>query len=290
MEKQMKSLTADNRERMLRLKEMYILGKDMPAENWLRQAEEPAWRELFRGVVWKNGDRYLIPAADGLISPEGEVSLSDEPVAPAHPVEMDAREILRWEQFLKVKRIKEAFHQLREPVVLVNGKLGGGLLKVESAGRSYEMLDRYRGFRLPLAAYISLQREGFHFIVRQKWEDHVCLDEVELVNIVTPAGIFYDGRPTGKMQKLQARKDRFLDMGLFYPFRNARMRTVNHVAAALEKTMLDQFAEKDRLDLLLPHLRTLSLLRIEQLAGQAPETGCAAFLREYCEERGQAGC
>jgi len=280
--------TIDGRERMLRLKEMYVLGKDMTAEKWLRQAEDPAWRELFRGVVWRNGDRYLIPTEDGPASPAGEVSLSDEPLTPAHPVEMDAGEILRWEQFLKEMGNGTALQQLREPVVLRDGKLPGTFRSVESAGRSYEMLERYRGFRLPLSVYPSLQRDGFHFIVRQKWESHVCLDEVELVNIMTPAGIFYDSRPSGKMQKLQARRDRFLDMGLFYPFRNARLRTVNHVAATLEKYMLEQFAEKDRLDLLLPHLRTLPPSRIKQLAAQAPETGCAAFLREYCEGRERA--
>ena len=43
---------------------------------------------------------------------------------------------------------------------------------IVSGGKTYEMSERYRGFRLPLSMLIPLQREGFHFIVRQKWQNH----------------------------------------------------------------------------------------------------------------------
>lgn len=272
------------------MKRMYVFGKDLPVETWRKQTEDPERRELFQGLVWQNGSRRFVLTGDGLQSPQGEESPDREPITLAHPVEMDAREILLWKEFLKKYRIRVQFPQLEEPVVLENGRLTGSYRAVESGGKTYEMSERYRGFRLPLSMLISLQREGFHFIVRQKWQNHYCLDEIELVNIMTPAGIFYDCRPSCKMEKLQARKDRYLEMGLFFPFRNVRMRTLNHVAAILESNMLDQFMTKDRPDLLLPHVRSLTGSKMKGLISQAPDTKCAAFLTEYGTERGLLKC
>jgi hypothetical protein len=286
----MKQSETQQEKNLLKLKQMYVLGTDLPAETWKKQAEDPAWRDLFRGVVWQSGSQRFALKDDELDTVKGKVALTGEPIFPAHPAEMDAKEILLWERYQKGFRIKPAFQQMEEPVVLTDGRLAGSLCAVESGGRTYEMSERYRGFRLPLSGYLSLQKEGFRFIVRQKWENHYCLDEIELVNIMTPAGIFYDCRPSGKMEKLRARKDLFLEMGLFYPFRNARMRTVNHVAALLERSMTDQFMTKDRLDLLLPHLRSLSVPRIRQLISLAPETRCAAFLTEYCADKEAGRC
>jgi len=286
----MKSSETQQQKNLRRLKQMYILGTDLPVATWKKQAENPAWRNLFRGLVWQSGSRRFVLTENGLRSPDGDISLTDEPLSSAHPVEMDAKDILLWERFLKERKIRPLFQQMEEPVVLVNGKLTGSLRFVESGGKTYEMSERYRGFRLPLSGYLSLQKEGFHFIVRQKWENHHCLDEIELVNIMTPAGVFYDCRPSCKMEKLRARKDRFLEMGLFFAFRNVRLRTINHVAATLERSMLDQFIAKDRPDLLLPHLHSLSGSRIRQLINLAPDTRCAAFLSEYCADKEAKRC
>lgn len=286
----MRAPETQQQKNLLKLKQMYILGTDLPAENWEKQAEDPAWQDLFRGIIWQSGSQRFALKDDGLDTLKGKVSLTGEPIFPAHPAEMDAKEILLWERYLKGFRIRPAFQQMEEPVVLTNGKLTGALRPVESGGRTYEMSERYRGFRLPLSGYLTLQKEGFHFIVRQKWENHYCLDEIELVNIMTPAGIFYDCRPSCKMEKLTARKDQFLEMGLFYPFRNTRLRTINHVAATLERFMPDQFMAKDRLDLLLPHLRLLTGSRIRQLISLAPDTRCAAFLTEYCADKEAKRC
>ena len=65
---------------------------------------------------------------------------------------------------------------------------------------------------------------------------------------------------------------------------------MNHVAATLEKTLLEQFVQQDRLDLLLPHVRTLTPARIRSLTELAPESRTAAFLKEYCPEGRKTPC
>lgn len=301
------------KDKMRVLREMYVFGSDVAAGIWRGMAEDPEWQALFRGLVWQNGNQRFVIAQDGLWllngnhrvvaakdglgvlkdgpqSLKGKADLTDEPVTLAHPAEMDAKEILLWETFLKEHKLRPPFRLLEEPVVVKDGLLAGTVCRVESGGKPYEMSERYKGFRLPLNMTITLQRQGFHFITRKKWVNHTCLDEIELVNIVTPAGVFYECRPTRKMKTLGNRKDLFLVMGLFYPFGNVRMRTLNHVAATIEKPMIEQFVQQDRPDLLLPHIRTMSNPEIEQLISTAPETRTAGLLSDVLAERRKGSC
>ena len=264
---------------------MFVFGTDLLPGNWRKMAEDPEWRRLFRGLVWQNGSQRFILGEDGLISPEGNKTLLNEPLTLVHPVEMDAKEILRWEQFIATQKIKPFLSQIGEPVILENGKLAGTVRKVRSGGKTYEMSERYQGFMFPLSTAAVRFGDEYHFIARKKWKGHTCLDEIEVVNIVTPAGIFYNCRPSCPMETIRTAKNLYLTMDLFWPFRNIRMRTLNHVAAMLEKGMTEQFVLRDRLDLLLPHLRTLSVPELERMKDIAGETRTAAFLTDVISER-----
>lgn len=268
-----------------RIWEMYVFGTALLPEKWCIMAKNPEWKRMFRGLIWKNGNQQFILAEDNLLSPEGNRTLRNEPLTIIHPVEMDAKDILSWERFIATQGIKPYFPQLGEPIVLKNGKLPGALRKVESMGKTYEMSKRYKGFRFPLSMTVPRFGEEYHFIIRKKWKGHTCLDEIERVHIVTPAGIFYNCCPSCPMKTIRTAKNLFLTMNLFWPFQNIRIRTLNHVAATLERGMTEQFVLQDRLDLLLPHLRTFSVHEVEHFKSMVNGTRTAAFLEDIISER-----
>ena len=98
------------------LREMFVLGRDMSAARWRERMTDRAFRALANGLVWQaDGARFL--PGDGF-APEGPVSL-------AHPVELDAAEILRWRAILAERGIQQPFRQMWESVVLADGRLPG---------------------------------------------------------------------------------------------------------------------------------------------------------------------
>ena len=236
-----------SRQTLAELWEMFALGRDMPAARWTARIKgDAAFARPAARLVWQaDGRRFM--AGDGC-APEGPVSL-------AHPVELDADEILRWRALLAERKIRQPFRQMWEPVVLVNGRLPGRVTAVQSAGERYRMLDRYRGYRLPLSAMPALRKEGFRFIERRRWERGARRQaEIQVVNIVTPAGIFYECSPDRPITRLSAGSDARLDLGMFYPFGGVRLRALNHTAAAVEAYLIQDFVWRGALDMLLPHL------------------------------------
>ena len=231
--------------------DMFVLGRDMPLRRWRESLEDRAFRRLADGLVWQ-ADRICFLPGDGFV-PEGPVSL-------AHPVELDAGEILRWRGVLAERGIAQPFQQMWEPVVLVNGSLPGKTQTVQSAGERYKMLNRYSHYHLPLTAVQDLKKEGFQFIVRQRFDRNRWRKaEIQVVNIVTPAGILYECRPDARVEKLSAENGVSLILGPFYPFEGIRLRTLNHVAAVLEEQLIREMVERDALDMLLPHLPGMSV-------------------------------
>ena len=227
---------------------MFVQGGAMTASRWRERLGEPAFREAAEGLIWQSDGRRFLPG-DGF-EPAGPVSL-------AHPVEMDAPEILHWRALLEARRIRQPFRQIREPVVLRNGRLPGRARKVQSEGESYAMTDRYRGFLLPLRAVDDLEREGFRFIERIRWApDPSEEDEVEVAHVVTPAGILYKCETDIPVSSLFAGGlvDASLVLGMFWPFEGVRLRTLNHVAAVLEEFLIPEMIGRDALGMLLPHL------------------------------------
>lgn len=261
------------------LKDMFTLGRDMPAQRWLeRLRADEAYAALARRLLWQtDGRRYVIEEDafrgydSALITPSGPVSL-------AHPVELDADEILFWRDLLTRRAIRQPFRQIWESVVLQGGRLTENTCAVRSAGEEYQMSDRYRSYVLPLAMIDKLKEEGFRFIARHRWDARKNrFEEIELVNIVTPAGILYECKPNMRMDSLDG-KNGGLVLNLFYPFEGVGMRTVNHTAAVLEDLLLEQFAARDDVAMLLPHLPGLAPQRLRMLRGHCKKTYRSAAL------------
>lgn len=245
------------------LRDMFVLGRDMPALRWRKRLEDRAFHRLADGLVWQADGMRFLPS-DGFV-PEGPVSL-------AHPVELDAEEILHWRGLLSEHDIQQPFRQIWEPVVLVNGRLPGKTQTVQSAGERYKMLNRYSHYHLPLAAVQELKKEGFQFIVRQRFDRNRWRKaEIQVVNIVTHAGILYECRPDAKVQKLSPEGGVSLILGPFYPFEGIRLRTLNHVAAMLEEHLITEMVELDALDMLLSHLPGMPVERMKELIGPCDE-------------------
>ena len=241
------------------LQDMFVLGRDMSASRWRQRMEGKAFQTLANRLVWQaDGARFL--PGHGFV-PEGPVSL-------AHPVELDAEEILRWRGLLSECDIQQPFRQMWESVVLVNGHLPGKTQQVQSAGERYKMINRYSHFHLPLSAVSDLKKAGFQFIVRQRFDRNKWRKaEIQVVNIVTPAGILYECRPDAKVGKLSAEDGVSLMLGPFYPFEGIHLRTLNHVAAALEECLIPEMVERDALDMLLPHLPGMPVAHMRDLLG-----------------------
>lgn len=263
------------------LRDMFALGRDMPALRWWERLEDKAFRRLADGLVWQaDGVRFLL--GDGFV-PEGPVSL-------AHPVELDAAEILHWRGALSERCIPQPFRQMWEPVVLVNGRLTGKTQQVQSAGERYKMLNRYNHYHLPLNAVEGLKKEGFQFIVRQRFDRNKWRKaEIQVVNIVTPAGILYECRPDSMVEKLSAENSVSLILGPFYPFEGIRLRTLNHVAAVLEENLIPEMVGRDALDMLLPHLPGMPVERMKALLGLCDEENkSTGMLRRLIAREGVA--
>ena len=244
------------------LHDMFVLGGDMPAARWRELFSRRAFADKARRLVWQADGARFMPD-DGFV-PEGLVSL-------AHPVELDAPEILRWRKLLAERGIEQPFRQMGEPVVLKQGKLPGETRQVRSASEEFLMLDHFKDYNLTLSAMPALEKEGFRFITRQQWvEASGEFEEIRVVNIVTPAGILYNCKPLQRIEKLSNRPNSRLELNMFYPFEGVRLRTLNHVAATLEHYLLDEMAARDDIEKLRPNLPGMAVAELKRLLGCCP--------------------
>ena len=120
----------------------------------------------------------------------------------------------------------------------------------------------------------ELKKEGFQFIVRQRFDRNQWRKaEIQVVNIVTPAGILYECRPDAKVKKLSPENGVSLILGPFYPFEGTRLRTLNHVAAVMERHFIRQMAEEDDLEMLQAHLPGMTPEELDEIRPVYPEDG-----------------
>ena len=232
-------------------------------------------------MVWQSEGRRFSVSRGGICrGADGCVTEPAGPVSLAHPVEMDAAEILHWRRWLREERLIQPVPQMAEPVVLRNGRIPGEYRTVESAGTEYEMCARYEGYRLPLTAVPELEAMGWRFAVRRRWDEDVGgWAGIELVHLITPAGILYGCKPNRRMAELRPSKGSALRLGLFYPFPGTRLRMLNHASAVLESFLLDECLTRDDLDMLLPHLAGMAEEELRGLRRQSkPGSRCRAML------------
>ena len=258
-------------EESVTLRELFRTGRDLPLAVWQKKMRNPlfGWQALC--LVWQSdGQRFSVSRGGICRDADGCETEPCGPVSLAHPVEMDAPEILKWRRWLKAERLQQPFRQMTEPVVLRDGFLPGEYRPVESAGLAYEMCARYEEYKLPLRCMPALEEIGCRFTVRRRWDaqEHAWA-EIEVVNIVTPAGILYDCKPNQMMERLGASKNRGLHLKYFYPFQGVRLRLVNHTAAVLETYLLAEALRRDDLELLLPHLACMEAEELRAFHGKS---------------------
>ncbi len=263
------------------LRELFCTGRDLPLAVWQNRMRDPrfGWDALC--LVWQSDGRRFSVSRGGICrDADGREMEPCGPVSLAHPVEMDAPEILKWRRWLKAERLGQPFRQMTEPVVLRDGFLPGEYRPVESAGLAYEMCARYEDYKLPLRHKDQLEKLGCRFAVRRRWDDaEHAWAEIEVVNIVTPAGILYECRPNQTMEALGASKNRGLQLRYFYPFTDVRLRVMNHVAATLETFLLSEALKRDDLELLLPHLACMEAEELRALHRKSAKASrCRAML------------
>ena len=272
-------------QRFRELKELYVLGHSIPLARWRKRMEGDAlFRDLAKGLIWQaQGQRFALEE-DDCRTLDGRAFIPEGPVSLAHPVELDAPEILGWWAWLDERGIRQTFRQMREAVVLKMGKLPGPVRWVASAGKKYRMVDRYDGYRLPVHYIPALKREGFRFVVRYTWdtwdEDMEDVRVVQVAHIVTPAGVFFNCEPSVMLESLEVDEDEnvwvdtdALWLRYFWPFEGVRLRTLNHVAAVMERQFIRQMAEEDDLEMLKAHLPGMTPEELDEIRPVYPEDG-----------------
>ncbi len=272
---------------------MFTLGRDMSAVRWMeRLCKDAGFLSSAQKLIWQTGGHRFSLDGKTCRLADGRVFTPDNPVGLAHPVLLNADEILFWRGWLNKAGIHQPFRQMWEPVVLKDGRLPGRIRCVQSAGESYKMLDRYRHFHLPLNAMTELEKHGFRFVSRQRWDRNQWrMAEIKVVNIVTPAGIFYECALDERTDSLSAKSSASLILNMFHPFEGIRLCTLNHVAAALEEHLIPEFIERDALEMLLPHLPGMSVERLKELLQACNESGeTAALLRRLIKRKEEGAC
>ncbi len=275
------------------IRDSLLTARDTPLSVWQTLMQNPAFGWEAICMVWQSEGRRFSVSRGGICrGADGCVMQPAGPVSLAHPVEMDAAEIMHWRRWLWEEHLTQPVLQMMEPVVLQNGRIPGEYRTVASAGTEYEMCARYEGYRLYLTAMPELEAMGCRFVVRRRWDDDAhTWAEIELVHIITPAGILYGCKPNQKMKELGASKNRGLRLGLFYPFPGTRLRVLNHVTAMLETHLLQECLTRDDLEMLLPHLSCMTeeeLLAFRQRS--KPGSRCRAMLERILARKEASPC
>ena len=252
---------------------MFILGVEMAPNEWkARFDDDREFRSEAQRLVWQCNGRRFIPFGEA-VTPPG-------PVTPAHPVELDAPEILRLRALLRKRRIVQPFRQMDEPVILRDGALPGNLVTVACLGEPFAMLDRYAGYTLRREDVAAQWYEDYEYITWRSWdqEERKTADR-HVVHIITPAGVFYSTRLDNVVRSITGGNYERMALGMFWPREGARKRTLNHVAAVFERALIPQMIARDDLDMLLPHLASMTGEDIASLRPSCPDSGkVAAFI------------
>lgn len=112
------------KQRIKLLKEKFLTGKSRSAQAWEKSYLKNALlRKLAKLVVWEceNGNTstyftiagttpILVDGSEFAIPPESEICV-------AHPVDMPAFEVIKWQQYFLTNSITQAFEQVWEPVM-----------------------------------------------------------------------------------------------------------------------------------------------------------------------------
>ena len=126
--------------------EEFFSGKERTAAEWkAAYTENPLLRSVASLLVWTQGENTFILTADGAItSDQTSYAIGKEPISLAHPMEMNANDLVAWQKYFVENGLKQPFEQIWEPV-----------MDPDSLAP-----DRYKGCMIPYYRFTGKKKHG----------------------------------------------------------------------------------------------------------------------------------
>ena len=100
--------------------EEFLSGKTRSASSWQNSyLRNPVLHRVAELIVWKHGRNYFTLSANGVVDANNnpyEIGDSGQ-IAVAHPMEMKASEVMKWQSYFIARGLKQPFEQIWEPVI-----------------------------------------------------------------------------------------------------------------------------------------------------------------------------
>lgn len=261
------------------LEQLFISGDTIPAEQALA-VRFASW------LVWESGGTRFVISKGRCYARGMNSFVPEDSIRLAHPIEMDADEILCWRSYFDERGIEQPFCQMREAIVLSDGALAGNTSLCESAGTQYPMLDRYEGLELSESSFKLLSGAGFSMVVRDEYQTR----RVKTAHIVTPFGVLYNCEPFQKDTRVRHSIYK-IKLGKLMLFENVKLRTLNHAACVLERLLLPEMILHGRLELILPHIECADAEELRRIYAMSKNFEPGRRAVEFvAEERGLNLC
>lgn len=141
-----KSIKKIIKNRISSLFEDLLSGRARNAESWKGSyLGNPLLRDIASLLVWQQGQNNFTLTETGVIDSAGNpYSLTDEDIYLAYPSEMDAQDLVAWQDYFMANHLKQPFLQLWEPV------------RDLSEVKPY----RYIGYQIPYYRFLHQEKHG----------------------------------------------------------------------------------------------------------------------------------
>ena len=234
----------------------FLRGNTYNADKWQKvYLGNSVLRRVAELLVWSQGDDTFTLGQDGPIKSSGAAyTITDTPVAVAHPIEMAPAEVSAWQQYFTANGLKQPFEQVWEPVI----------------DPKTICPERYEGLLLPMVYFRGREKHGIRYSDDDFHNDiYFTLTGCQLDN----------WRTTPKRHALDP--DETFTLGKF-SFRKYN-RQVNHIVALLDRwtvagrILKDDVSVREQLD----GFTAAQIMEYIRLASENACPNCAAMLLEY---------
>lgn len=126
----------------------FLSGRSRTAEDWMASyLTNPLLRSLAGLLVWsQGGTTFTLQGRRPICSDGSPCPIGDDPILPAHPMEMAAGEVAAWQKYFISQDLKQPFPQIWEPVI-----------DFSAVGKG-----RYRGVSFPLSNFCGQEAQGIY--------------------------------------------------------------------------------------------------------------------------------
>ncbi len=240
----------------------YLNGTEKDIDSWKKNNfDNPVFNIMAASVVWdQGGNTFILMGERGLDSSGHTYSLTAEPVKVAHPIEMKAEDIRRWQSYFAKEHHKQLFHQVWEPVRYPN----------------MITKDRYNGAELPLFMFTGKDKDGIHTFGYHAYSDHFgfTLDDCSLTYKAS----------TWRLDWGYSDSTNYYTLGDFTFERFTRK--VNHIVTILDRMTVYSLIRNNVTDVkdLLPSYTYAQILEFIEAAQESKAADVLALLLDYKEE------